>query len=235
MYLYIHIFVILKSKLNPKNFDCGMVFIKEWCRQIICLFRHNHDTLSKCTIMFVMLVGILDYSYVKSNCDLLWWKKQLTDPKVGPMFALLYIVTFKVSLILFMTFWSYTKKIDREQEKNDTPISEVKRRYRRFIMMRLLKAFNVLVEERNLLNLSHSGNVKKRFLKKHSKFIKEVELFRWNARKLYERTDNHLFLPLHQVLTVDDELEYQLLQSGYGDRLTMLRDVEIHQMVYGYQ
>ncbi|BFF98645.1 uncharacterized protein DMAD_06744 [Drosophila madeirensis] len=209
-----------------------MVRMRKWCRWAVCLFRQNYATLAKCTILWLLLVGILHYGYVCKNWDLLWWKQQLTGLIVGPMMVLLYIIVLKVSLILLMTLWSYTKKVDKEQQKKEQPISAVKRRYRRFIMMRLLEAVEELLH-RPLDDFTRPWRVQRRFLKRRSKFIKEVELFLWSARKLYERTDDQLYLPLHQVLLVDDQREEQLLQLGYGERLTSLKDVDIHRMVYG--
>ncbi|XP_022215455.2 uncharacterized protein LOC111069625 [Drosophila obscura] len=210
-----------------------MVSIPKWCRRTLRLIRQNHESLAKYTIIWLLLVGIMHYSYVRNNCDLLWWKHQLTDHMVGPMVVMLYIIIFKVSLILSMTLWNYMKKQDKEQENaHEMPIAEVKRRYRRFIMMRLLRAVEKFVH-RPLCDVLRHDRVRRRFLRRHEKFVKEVALFLWNARKLYERTHDQLYLPLHQVLLVDDRREEQLLQLGYGERLTSLKDLDIHKMVYG--
>lgn len=181
------------------------------------MLRIHYNALGASCLICMSLVGVLDYSHGVHGCDLYCWQQQLDRVEDKPMALMLLIAGFKLSLILALTLFSYTQTRPALEQS----IGYVKRRYRRFIVMRLLAAHHQFVHGDDQLQ------------RRHSELMLAIQLFRSDARKLYERTAEHLRQSVHQMLHVEEQLEQELLQKGY-DKYTcvnQLRDVDIYRLV----
>lgn len=187
--------------------------------------RLNYDVIGQIAVLCLLVLGVLDYGYFFHGWDLLWWRQMVLQEEITPVSVLLHIGGVKVAIILVLTMWSYTRQAaeKRLQRNQDMPITQVRKRYCRFLIMRLLASLDKLI---------HHHSRMEDFLDRHKDFSDAVELFRWEARKLFERTDLQLCLPLHEVLPVEDQQEKDLLHQGYGEKLHRLRELDIHMMVY---
>lgn len=181
------------------------------------LLRVHYNALGVSCLICASLVGILDYSHGVYGCDLYCWQEQLDLVEDKPMVLMLLIASFKLIIIVILTLFSYTQT----RPALEQPIGQLKRRYRRFIVMRLLAAHHKFL---------YGGDQLQR---RHSELLLAIQLFRSDARKLYERSSDQLRQNVRQVLHVDEQLEQELLQRGY-DRykcVSQLRDVDIYRLV----
>ncbi|XP_016965081.1 uncharacterized protein LOC108034653 [Drosophila biarmipes] len=187
--------------------------------------RLHYDVIGHIAAICFLVLGVLDYGYSFHGRDLLWWRQKVLQEEITPLSVLLHIGGVKIAIILVLTMWSYTRQAAerRWQRQRDMPITCVRKRYCRFLIMRLLASLDQLI---------HHHPRMEDFLERHKDFADAVELFRWQARKLFERTDLQLCLPLHEVLSVDDQQEQDLLHQGYDEKLQRLREMDIHMMVY---
>ncbi|XP_016983643.1 uncharacterized protein LOC108047798 [Drosophila rhopaloa] len=190
------------------------------------LIRLHYDVVGIIALICPLVLGVLEYGYLYHKWDLLWWRDLVMQEEITPLSVMLHIAGIKVAVILGLTLWSFTRVGDKTdmQASQDMPISYVRRRYCRFLMMRLLASLDELVSHQHLRMVD--------FQQMHKDFCMAVELFRWEARKLFERSDLQLCLPLHEVLLVKDLQEEDLLRRGYGERLEHLRELDIHRMVF---
>ncbi|EDV51986.1 uncharacterized protein LOC6543661 [Drosophila erecta] len=196
---------------------------RSW-RSVLLLIRLHYQVVGNIAMLCLLVMSIMDYGYIYHEWDLLWWCEMLGQKQITPLAVLLHIGGFKVAIILILTLWSYTRGAGKDQEGNeDMPISFVRRRYSRFLVMVLLASMDRLLQHHPRLD---------DFLQNHKDCFEAVKQFRWRARKLFERTDLQLCLPLHEVLSVDDQQEKELLRLGYGEKLTKLRELDIYKMVY---
>ncbi|XP_017111749.1 uncharacterized protein LOC108135515 [Drosophila elegans] len=195
--------------------------IGSW-RWVSTQVRLHYEVVGIIALVCLLVMGVLDFGYFYYGVDLLWWRSVVMQEEITPLSVMFHLAGVKVALILGLTLWSYT----REGEKSDIqdmPISYVRRRYGRFLMMRLLASVDDLVQLHPRLE---------DFLERHKDFCEAVELFRWEARKLFERSDLQLSLPLHEVLLVRDQQEEELLRRGYDERLLQLRELDINKLVF---
>ncbi|XP_017861267.1 PREDICTED: uncharacterized protein LOC108612779 [Drosophila arizonae] len=186
-------------------------------QQVRDLLRVHYNALGVSCLICVSLVGILDYSHGVYGCDLYCWQEQLDLVEDKPMALLLLIASFKLIIIVILTLLSYTQTRPALEQS----IGQLKRRYRRFIVMRLLAAHHKF--------LYGAGELQHR----HSELLLAIQLFRSDARKLYERSAEQLRQNVRQMLHVEEQLEQELLQRGY-DRykcVSQLRDVDIYRLV----
>ncbi|KAH8379198.1 hypothetical protein KR009_003576 [Drosophila setifemur] len=198
--------------------------LKNWWRCLLRVLHQRYVGLGQSALLLLLLVAGLEYGFVAHGCDLLWWRSLVLQEEITPLTVLLNIAGAKIVIILGITLFSYTRKATNDQQerrKEEMPISYVRRRYCQFVVMRLLAALDAL--------LHHPPED---YLQAHASFCQAVELFRWDARKLFERDDQQLCLPLYQVLSVVDLQEEQLLQLGYGEGLLHLRELDIYRMVF---
>ncbi|XP_017080264.1 uncharacterized protein LOC108114028 [Drosophila eugracilis] len=194
---------------------------------ILGLIRFYYDMVGTIALLCLLGFGVLDYGYCIHGCDLLWWRQIVMLEEITPLSTMLHIVCIKAVLILGLALWSYNRTEESKehlQTHKDMPIAYVRRRYCRFLVMRLLASLDMLIYNQPRL---------KDFSLRHKDLNDAVELFRWEARRLFERTELQLRLPLHEVFPVEDLQEEKLLQLGYGENLQQLRELDIHMMVYG--
>ncbi|KAH8322012.1 hypothetical protein KR059_000402 [Drosophila kikkawai] len=190
--------------------------------------RRYHSAVAMVSLFCLLLWGVLDYAYKIHGVDLLWWHSQMTSFNIDSLSVLLYIVGAKMSLILVLALVSCIRSavVKKEPRCKEMPISYVRRRYCRFLVMQLLFALDALVQEPETMDLAD-------YAQRHANFVTAVQCFRWQARKMFERIEQQVLRPQHEVLHVDDLLEEELLGRGYADRLATLREWEIFRMVYG--
>ncbi|XP_017058881.1 uncharacterized protein LOC108099763 [Drosophila ficusphila] len=202
-----------------------MVGILPFWRWVLRPFRLHYGVVFNVALLCLLGLGVLDYGYFCHGWDLLWWRHLLMQEEITPLSVLLHIGGVKLVVILGLALWSSSRKAAGEdrQVNQEMPIAYVRKRYCRFLVMRLLASLDKLI---------HQHPQMEDFLQRHTAFCTAVELFRWDARKLFERSDLQLTLPLHEVLAVKDCWEENLLQNGYGERLHNLRELDIHRMVY---
>ncbi|XP_039486472.2 uncharacterized protein LOC120448504 [Drosophila santomea] len=196
-------------------------------RSILRLIRLHYQVVGNIAVLCLLVMSIIDYGYIYHEWDLLWWCEVVGQEEITPLTVLLHIGGIKVAIILIITLWSYSREgAAKDQQGNlDMPISFVRRRYSRFLVMLLLASMDRLIKHHPRID---------DFLQNHKDCGEAVKEFRWRARKLFERTDLQLCLPLHEVLSVDEQQEKELLRLGYGEKLTQLRELDIYKMVYKY-
>ncbi|XP_017010822.2 uncharacterized protein [Drosophila takahashii] len=192
------------------------------------VFRRIHlhyEVVGSIAVFCLLLLGVLDYGYLFHGWDLLWWRQMVLKQEITPLSVMLNIGGVKMGIILGHALWSYTRQAAAQHlpGNQDMPIAYVRRRYCRFLIMRLLASLDRLIHHHPRLE---------DFQQRHKDLNDAVELFRWEARKLFERTDLQLCLPLHEVLPVEDLQEEVLLHQGYGEKLLQLRELDIQMMVY---
>ncbi|XP_017841562.1 uncharacterized protein LOC108599276 [Drosophila busckii] len=166
-----------------------------------------------CTFCF----GILDFAYSRHNCDLLCWR-ELVSSTDKPLLVLLLLGGTKILLILLLTLLSYADEPSISSPRIEPSIASIKRRYCRFILMRLLEA------RRKSLLLKEADIVQG-----HARLQQAIAIFRRDARKLNERTDLQLLMPLQQVLHVDEIEEWQLLRRF--KEYARVREVDLYRLV----
>ncbi|EDW69062.2 uncharacterized protein [Drosophila virilis] len=191
-----------------------MFGILQHLRLLLCL---HYDALAVVCVGCIFLVGLLDYSHWVHGCDLFCWQQQLARVDDKPMALMLLIVGFKMLLILILTLLSYR----RARPELEPTIGHVKQRYRRFIVMRLLAAHNQFLHGDEQIH------------QRHAELLQAIQLFRADARKLYERTSEQLSQSIQQMLPVEEQQEQELLQMGYDKYkcVTQLREVDIYRLV----
>ncbi|KAH8300542.1 hypothetical protein KR018_011961 [Drosophila ironensis] len=194
-----------------------------WPR-ILGKFRNNYVEIGNSSCFLLLVVGSLDYVYRWHGCDLLWWRYLFT--RMTPLYTMAAIAASKLILILGLVLYSYlspmTKGVQREERNpEDMPIAHVRRRFCYFIMMRMMASLSALIE-------SPVEELEER----HMAFCMAVNTFRFDARKLFERTDLQLNISLHEVLVVDESVEDLLIEEGHGEKLQNLRELDIYRMVY---
>ncbi|KAH8327694.1 hypothetical protein KR074_010812 [Drosophila pseudoananassae] len=195
-------------------------------RRIVRLIRRNYNSIGHAALTIILLVSVFDQAYVRHGCDLLWWRNLVLQEGISAMSIMINIAAVKLGIILGLTLFSYLRPAanNRRSQRNkaeDMPISYVRRRYCRFIVMRLVASVEAL-----------GTSPPEDYIYRHKTFCDAVEVFRWDARKLFERSDLQLSLPLHQVLVVEGAAEEALLQDGYGEKMKHLRELDIFRMVY---
>ncbi|XP_017095935.2 uncharacterized protein [Drosophila bipectinata] len=195
-------------------------------RRIVRLFRRNYNSIGHAALTIILLVFVFDQAYVRHGCDLLWWRNLVLQEEISAMSIMLNIAAVKMTIISGLTLFSYFRpaannRRSQRPKTEDMPISYVRRRYCRFIVMRLVASVEAL-----------GNSTEEEYIYRHMAFCDAVEVFRWDARKLFERNDLQLSLPLHQVLVVEDAVEEALLQDGYAEKLKHLRELDIYRMVY---
>ncbi|KAH8286152.1 hypothetical protein KR054_003263 [Drosophila jambulina] len=194
--------------------------------QLLWPLRRYPSAVAKASLLGLILLGVLDYGYKVHGIDLLWCRIKVAT--FDPLSVLMYIVSVKVSVILVLALVRCIRSvvIKKEIRGEDLPITCVRRRYCRFLMMQLLAAIDELVLEAEIMDLAD-------YLQRHAAFATALQRFRCRARKMFERTDMQNLLPQHVVLPVDDRLEEELLGMGYAEGLGALREWEIYRLVYG--
>ncbi|XP_033159081.1 uncharacterized protein LOC117140341 [Drosophila mauritiana] len=186
---------------------------------VLRLIRLHHLAVGNISVLCLIVLSIMDYGIL----DLFCWFETVEKENI-PLTVLMYIGGLKVAIILFLALWCWTREAEKNQEDNlDMPISYVRKRYCRFLVMHLLASIDRLIHHH--LHIDD-------FLQGHKDCVEAVEQFRWRARRLFERTDLQLCVPLHEVLSVDDQQEKELLRLGYGDKLEQLRELDIYKMIY---
>lgn len=195
--------------------------------RLLRLFRRHHIPVAMVTLLVLVLFAALDYGYKVHGCDLLWWFSQVAPLNISPLSVLLHIACAKVTVILGLALGSYIRSavVKELPALADMPISFVRRRYCHFIVMRLLASLDELVLEPESMDL-------KDYIQRHARLSTAVELFRCQARKVFERTDQQVTRPLHEILVVDDRLEMDLVHRGYGKCVRPIREWDIHRMIY---
>ncbi|KAH8365637.1 hypothetical protein KR093_002883 [Drosophila rubida] len=179
-------------------------------RHIVVRLRLHYDFLAAMGIVAVLMLAVADYSHTIHGCDLIWWREQLEKFGDKPLVLMLVVASIKLMLILMLTLLSYLKvKADVEP-----PLSEVKRRFSRFILMRLLAAHDQFLRE--------SQNDPPG---RHAAFVAAVEQFRSDARRICERN-----MPEQQMLPREEREEAELLKRGYRC-LPHLREADMYRMV----
>ncbi|EDV96990.1 uncharacterized protein LOC6558170 [Drosophila grimshawi] len=179
--------------------------------------RLHHVALAEVSMISICLVGILHYGHGIHGCDLLYWRQMLARLKDKPMAIMLLIGVLKLLMILIRTLLSYTEV----PQEIGPPISIVKRRYRRFIVMRLLAAHKKFLRD------------KRQIQQRHSDLLQAIHLFRKDGRRLYECTADQLSQSIQQLLPAEEQQELDLLQLGY-DRykcVSQLREMDIYKLV----
>ncbi|KAH8360879.1 hypothetical protein KR084_010187 [Drosophila pseudotakahashii] len=202
-----------------------MTWILVSWRRVFRQIRLHHQVVGSIAVFCLLLLGVLDYGYLYHGCDLLWWRQMVLKEEITPLSVMLHIGGVKMAFILGRVLWSFTRQAAAKhlQSNQEMPIAHVRSRYCRFLVMRLLASLDALI---------HHHPRMEDFLQRHKDFNDAVELFRWDARKLFERTDLQLCLPLHEVLPVQDQQEQVLIDQGYGEKLQQLRELDIRMMVY---
>ncbi|KAH8307041.1 hypothetical protein KR044_003981 [Drosophila immigrans] len=179
-------------------------------RHIVAQLRLHYDFLAAMCIVGITMLAVLDYSHSKHGCDLIWWREQLEKIGDKPLVAMFLVASMKMMLILMLTLLSYLKvKADVEP-----PLSEIKRRFSRFILMRLLAAHD------QFLRASQCD-----LQGRHAAFVAAVEQFRSDARRICERN-----MPEQQMLPLEEREEAELLKRGYRC-LPHLREADMYRMV----
>ncbi|KAH8397688.1 hypothetical protein KR215_007168, partial [Drosophila sulfurigaster] len=179
-------------------------------RSLMAQMHLHYDFLAAISIVIMIVVAIVDYGHSMYGCDLIWWLEQLEKFGDKPLVAILIVGSVKMMLILLLTLLSYLKvKTDV-----DPPISEIKRRFARFVLMRLLAA-----HDKFLLDCQSD------LLDRHAAFVAAVEQFRSDARSICERT-----MPEQQLLPLEEREEAELLRRGYRC-LPHLREADMYKMV----
>ncbi|KAH8319390.1 hypothetical protein KR067_006802 [Drosophila pandora] len=195
-------------------------------RRMVRHLRRNYNSIGHAAMTIILLVAALDQAYVRHGCDLLWWRNMVVQEEISALSIMINIAGVKLAIILGLTLFSYVRpavnsRRPLRQKAEDMPISYVRRRYCRFIVMRLLASLEALIY-----------SPQEEYVHRHMTFCDAVKVFRWDARKLFERNDLQLSLPLHQVLVVEGAVEEALLQEGYAEQLQHLRELDIYRMVY---
>jgi len=208
------------SRLNTSFHSIQMAKIPLSWSRVLRLIRLHHLAVGNIAVLCLIVLSIMDYGIL----DLLCWFETVEEENI-PLTVLMYIGGLKVAIILFLALWCWTREeAEKNQEGNmDMPISYVRKRYCRFLVMNLLASVDRLIHHH-----SHIDD----FLQSHKDCGEAVEQFRWRARRLFERTDLQLCVPLHEVLSVDDPQEKELLRLGYGDKLAQLRELDVYKMIY---
>ncbi|XP_034481909.1 uncharacterized protein LOC117787476 [Drosophila innubila] len=183
-------------------------------QQLVVQLRLHYDVLAATGLLCIIFIAILDYGHSWYGCDLICWREQLELVEDKPMVVMLFVVGFKLMLILILTLLSYLKV----RPTVEPPISHVKRRFSRFIVMRLVAALDEF-----LLG-------KRDFHERHAALIEAIHLFRSDARKLCERIPTELGLPIQQMLSVEEQEEKKLLKRGYRC-MPQLRETDIYRLV----
>ncbi|EDW79561.1 uncharacterized protein Dwil_GK20348 [Drosophila willistoni] len=193
-----------------------------WLRFQI-LIRLHYIAVGLFAISSLLLVGILDYGYKLNGWDLLHWRQQIVQIEISPMSLMLFIGGVKLAAILMLTLWNYLRyKAHNPPQEPQLSVQFVKERYCRYIVMRVMAVID------DLMVLTDSCQ----YHLQHSMLLKGIELFRWDARKLFELTELQLCLPIHQVYPVDAQRERELIHGGYDDGLSDLTELNIFNMLY---
>ncbi|KAL7733257.1 hypothetical protein ACLKA6_004762 [Drosophila palustris] len=185
-------------------------------QQLVEQLRLHCDVLAAMGLFWVLLVAILDYGHIRHGCDLICWRQQLEQVEDKPLVVMLFVVGFKLMLMLILTLLSYLKVRPRVEPR----ISQVKRRFCRFIVMRLLAAHDEFLHGKSWSD----------FQGRHAALVEAIHLFRSDARKLCERNSTELSLPIQQMLPVEEQEETELLKRGYKC-VPQLRETDIYRLV----
>lgn len=183
-------------------------------QQLVVQMRLHSDVLAATGFLCIISMAILDYGYTRHGCDLICWRQQLETVLDKPMVVMLFVVGFKLMLTLILTLLSYLKV----RPTVTPPISHVKRRFCRFIVMRLLAAHDEFLTGKD------------EFQGRHAALVEAIHLFRSDARKLCERSSTELSLPIQQMLSVEEHEETELLKRGYKC-LPQPRETDIYRLV----
>ncbi|KAH8235215.1 hypothetical protein KR032_010701 [Drosophila birchii] len=188
-------------------------------------FHQHHRALAIASLLGLILLGVLDYGYKVHGRDLLWWRNLIIT--FSPLSILLYIVSSKMSLILALVlgYCIHSAVVKKGTRHEVMSITYLRRRFTRFLVMQLLASIDELVLEPETMDLED-------LMQRHAAFATAVQTFRCQARKMFERSDQQVFIPQHVVLQVDDQMESELLDLGYAKRLARLRERDIYWLVY---
>lgn len=186
-------------------------------RRLGVLLHGRHVVLATISLVTMLLVATLDYAHSAHDCDLLCWRHQLDAMEHKPMLVMVLMASFKLLLILILTLLSYTKA----RAYMDPPITNVKQRYCRYLLMRLLAAHEDFLHDNLALP------------ERHAALLEAIQLFRSDGRRLYEHTVERLSQSMQQMLPVEEEEETALLERGYDDFkcVKQLKEADIYRMI----
>ncbi|XP_030386119.1 uncharacterized protein LOC115632959 [Scaptodrosophila lebanonensis] len=200
--------------------------LRRWMLSLKLLLRQHCDTLAVLSLLCLMGVVVLDFRHVAARCELSHWCQLLVRIEGVPMLLVVLAGSLKLLLLLGMLVWRFVYI-----KPQKLSMIGVKQRYRRFILMRLLSALDQLLEMR-VQRSPRSRQRSYEFLRRRETLIGAIELFRCDARRIFERTDEQLCLSLEHVLLIDMQQEQWLLQQGYGKRLSQLNDSDIYKLLF---
>ncbi|XP_030386099.1 uncharacterized protein LOC115632943 [Scaptodrosophila lebanonensis] len=175
-------------------------------------FYHNYPFISICSCSVAIITAYLHYEWKVHKYDLMYWK-QVTESCSHDIdyFQLLILLTILFINVIFVGI-VVTVYLHPLAETAELTLLEIKDRYARFILLRLIarldRVHGKLSSKRRRLTFQH-------YARAHSNMVKAVALFRKDARKLILPNESEIVLPIEEIYGVTEDEERALRRGGY--------------------
>ncbi|XP_017841447.2 uncharacterized protein LOC108599171 [Drosophila busckii] len=178
-------------------------------------FYQHYPFISVLCSLVALATAYLHYEWKVHNYDLMSWKRlseaccSATDVDYFQLCVLLAILLINV---LFVSLIVATYLHPLGPRDTELTLLEIKDRYARFILLRLIARLDriqsKLSAKRKSLSLHH-------YTRAHNSMVKAVAVFRKDARKLLLPNESEIMQPIEDIYGVADDEERALRREGY--------------------
>ncbi|EDX10827.1 uncharacterized protein LOC27206217 [Drosophila simulans] len=176
-------------------------------------FHANYPYIALYSGLGVAVTAYLHYQWSVHHYDLMYWKRlaEVFSQDIDCIQLAILLLIFAINAIFVFIILSVYMRPALDNG-SDMSLVEIKDRYARFILLRLIARLDRIQSKisakRKSLTFQH-------YVRAHTNMVKAVAVFRKDARKLILPNESEILMPIEDIYGVADDEERLLRRSGY--------------------